>query len=156
MRELALQLGNWEAVRQAALTFLQTTKNISTLVEVALDEKDLERALHLLQATRPHDSESSQWKYDYFLAPKVALKVAESAEEAYPRASIDLYQQQVEHLITGRGRSNYQVACSYLVKIRSLYEKLAETEQWANYIALLRKRHSRLSTLKAELAAAGL
>ncbi len=156
MRELALQLGNWEAVRQAALTFLQTTKNISTLVEVALDEKDLERALHLLQATRPHDSESSQWKYDYFLAPKVALKVAESAEEAYPRASIDLYQQQVEHLITGRGRSNYQDACTYLVKIRSLYEKLNETEQWANYIALLRKQHSRLSTLKAELAAVGL
>ena len=53
MRELALQLGNWEAVRQAVLTFLQTTKNISTLIEVALDEKNIERALHLLQATKP-------------------------------------------------------------------------------------------------------
>jgi len=156
MRELAVQLGTWEVVRQAALTFLQTTKNISTLVEVALDEKDLERALHLLQATQPHDSKSDQWKYNYSLAPNVALKAAESAEEAYPRASIDLYQQHVEHLITGRGRSNYQVACTYLVKIRSLYEKLSETEQWANYIALLRKQHSRLSTLKAELNAAGL
>src|SRR5258708_37161924 len=31
MRELATQLGNWEAVRQEALMFLETTKNISTL-----------------------------------------------------------------------------------------------------------------------------
>src|SRR5258708_10863313 len=77
-------------------------------------------------------------------------------EEAYPRASIDLYQQHVERLIAGRGRSNYQVACRYLAKIRSLYEKLDETEQWTTYIAWLRKRHSRLSTLKEELAAAGL
>ena len=35
-------------------------------------------------------------------------------------------------------------------------EKLDETEQWTTYIAWLRKRHSRLSTLKEELAAAGL
>ena len=65
-------------------------------------------------------------------------------------------QQHVERLIAGRGRANYQVACSYLVKVRSLYEKLDETGQWSNYIAWLRKRHSRLSTLKEELAAAGL
>jgi uncharacterized Zn finger protein len=65
-------------------------------------------------------------------------------------------QQHVERLIVGRGRSNYQVACSYLAQIRSLYEKLDETEQWTNYVAWLRKRHSRLSTLKEELAAAGL
>jgi uncharacterized Zn finger protein len=65
-------------------------------------------------------------------------------------------QQHVERLIAGRGRSNYQVACSYLVKIRSLYEKLDETEQWTTYITWLRKRHSRLSTLKEELASVGL
>ncbi len=65
-------------------------------------------------------------------------------------------QQHVERLIAGRGRSNYQVACSYLAKIRSLYEKLDETEQWTTYIAGLRKRHSRLSTLKEELIVAGL
>jgi uncharacterized Zn finger protein len=77
-------------------------------------------------------------------------------EEVYPRASIDLYQQHIERLINERGRSNYQVACSYLAKIRSLYEQLDETGQWTTYIAWLRKRHSRLSTLKQELVAAGL
>ncbi len=156
MRELAMQLGNWEAVRQAALAFLETTHNISTLIEVALDEGNIERALQLLEATKPFSIEGYQWKYDYALAPKIALKAAERVEEAYPRASIDLYQQYVERLIKEHGRSNYQVACSYLVKIRSLYEKLDETEHWILYIAWLRKRHSRLRTLKEELTAAGL
>ena len=156
MREISLELGNWEAVRQEALTFLETTNNISTLVEVALDEGESERALQLLKATKPSDPEGYQWQYDYARTPEVALKAAERSEEIHPRASIDLYQQHVERLIAGRGRSNYQVACSYLVKIRSLYEKLDETGQWTTYIAWLRKRHSRLSTLKQELAAAGL
>jgi hypothetical protein len=139
MREISMELGNWEAVRQEALMFLETTNNISTLVEVALDEGDIEQALQVLKATKPAGPESSQWQYDYARTPAVALKAAERTEEAYPRASIDLYQQHVEHLIAGRGRSNYQIACSYLVKIRSLYEKLDETEQWTTYIAWLRK-----------------
>ncbi len=156
MREISMELGNWEAVRQEALTFLEATKNISTLVEAALDEGDSERALQLLKATKPSGPDGYHWQYDYARTPEVALKVAERAEEAYPRASIDLYQQHVERLIIGRGRSNYQVACSYLVKIRALYEQLDETGQWTNYISWLRQRHSRLSTLKQELEAAGL
>src|SRR6266487_2121560 len=140
MRVISMELGNWEAVRQEALTFLETTKNISTLVEAALDEGDIQRALQLLKATKPSGVDGYQWQYDYVRTPEVALKAAERSEEAYPRASIDLYQQHVEHLIAGRGRANYQVACRYLVKIRSLYEKLDETEQWTTYIAWLRKR----------------
>ena len=128
IRELAIQLGTWEAVRQATHTFLETTPNTSTLVEVALDEGESERALQLLEAAKPHGHEGYLWEYDYARTPAGALKAAERAEEAYPRASIDLYQQHVEHLITGRGRGNYQVACRYLVTIRSLYEKLDETE----------------------------
>jgi uncharacterized Zn finger protein len=114
------------------------------------------RALQLLKATKPSGPDGYQWQYDYALAPKMALKAAERVEEIDPRASIDLYQQYVERLIKEHGRTNYQVACSYLVKIRSLYEKLDETEQWTTYIVGLRKQHSRLRTLKEELVAAGL
>ena len=156
MRELALQLGSWEVIRQAALTFLEEKHSTPVLVEVALDEGNIERTLQLLEATKPHGLESYQWKYDYSLAPGVAIKVAERAEEMYPRASLDLYQQHVEHLINGHGRANYQDACSYLVKIRSLYQQMDETEQWTSYIAWIRKRHSRLRTLKEELTVAGL
>ena len=68
----------------------------------------------------------------------------------------NLYQQYVEHLINGRGRANYQDTCRYLIKIRSLYQQIDEVEQWISYIAWIRKRHSRLSTLKQELTAVGL
>jgi hypothetical protein len=122
VRELAMQLGNWQMVRQAVLTFLEAAHNTSTLVEIALDEGDVERSLHLLEATKPHGLESYQWQYDYSQSPEAALKTAERAEEVYPRASIDLYQQHVERLIAGRGRANYQVACRYLAKMRSLYD----------------------------------
>ena len=84
------------------------------------------------------------------------MRTAELVEETQPRASIDIYQQHVESLIARRGRGSYKAACSYLAKIRTLYEKLGEAEQWTNYIALLRKQNSSLGTLKQELAAAGL
>src|SRR5437764_14885022 len=57
MRELAMQLGSWEAVRQATLTFLETTHNTSILAEVALYERDIERSLQLLEATKSHGLE---------------------------------------------------------------------------------------------------
>jgi len=46
--------------------------------------------------------------------------------------------------------------CLCLVKIRALYQQLDETGLWTSYIAWIRKRHSRLSTLKQEMTAAGL
>ena len=155
MRELATQLGIWETKRQELLAFLQTTKHIATLVEIALDEGDVERALKLLKGAPSSDQ---GWMYNYDLASRLALKAAEQAEETQPHASLDLYQQHVEQLIAaqGRGRGNYQAACSYLTKIRALYERLGEVERWTDYIFQLRKRHSRLHTLKTELTAAGL
>jgi hypothetical protein len=53
MREISMELGNWEAVRQEVLIFPETAKNISMLVEVALDEGDIERALQLLKLKPP-------------------------------------------------------------------------------------------------------
>jgi hypothetical protein len=61
MREISMELGNWEAVRQEALTFLETTNNISMLVEVALDAGDIERALQFLKATKPPGPEGYQY-----------------------------------------------------------------------------------------------
>ena len=50
----------------------------------------------------------------------------------------------------------YVQACRYLAKVRNLYERLAEREAWARYIADLRERNRRLRALMEELAAAGL
>src|SRR5207302_10324338 len=87
MREISMELGNWEAVRQEAIPFLEATNNISTLVEAALDERDIERALQFLKATKPSGPDGYQWQYDYARTPEVALKAAERAQEMYRRAS---------------------------------------------------------------------
>ncbi len=88
LRDLATQLGSWDAVRQETLTFLETTHNTPTLVEIALDEGKNEQALSFLEATKPHGQDGYQWKYDYARTPAGALKTAERTEEAVPRASM--------------------------------------------------------------------
>jgi uncharacterized Zn finger protein len=67
-----------------------------------------------------------------------------------------LYQQQAERLIAQRDRQKYQAACTYLAKMRALYEALGEHAVWTDYIAGLRERNRNLRALKEELARAGL
>ena len=63
-------------------------------------------------------------RYGYYGYSNIAVAVARAAEETRPREAIELYQQYAERLIALRERKNYQVACTYLVKVRALYEKL--------------------------------
>ena len=55
-----------------------------------------------------------------------------------------------------RDRKRYELASTYLVKVRALYEKLGEGEAWTRYITALREQHRNLRALKEELARAGL
>ena len=80
----------------------------------------------------------SDWRLNHYGGLLLALEAGVLSDE--------------EFLRIGRETKSLQE----VVKIRSLYEKSDETEQWTTYLAWFRKRHSRLSTLKQELAAAGL
>ena len=82
--------------------------------------------------------------------------MARAAEETRPREAIELYRQHAERLIAQRGRQNYQEACKYLAKMRTLYEKLGESEVWTSYITTLREQNRNLRALKEELANARL
>jgi uncharacterized Zn finger protein len=88
----------------------------------------------------------------YFGFGDVAFEVARAAEETRPRAAIEIYQQFAERLIAMRGRKRYQLASTYLVKMRALCEKLGEGETWMRYITALREQHRNLRALKEELA----
>ncbi len=57
-----------------------------------------------------------------------------------------------EFLRIGRETKSIQDVVTRLLELG----RVDEAEQWTTYLAWLRKRHSRLSTLKEELAAAGL
>jgi len=56
----------------------------------------------------------------------IDLKVAQAAQETHPHEAVERYQQGAERVIAQRERKNYQTACTYLAKMRTLYEKLRD------------------------------
>jgi uncharacterized Zn finger protein len=86
----------------------------------------------------------------------VVFDVARAAEDSQPRAAIEIYEQHVERLLDMQNRGNYRAACDYLLKIRTLYERLDDLEGWTSYFDDLRRRTNRLRSFKEEMANAGL
>jgi len=154
IRDLASQLGRWEAIRPELLDFLEKAQNNTLLIEIALNEGDIDKALELVKAEQQKRTTGyGSYYYRYYDMP---IKVAQAAEETRPREAIELYRQHAEGLIAQRGRQNYQAACRHLARMRTLYERLGEKEVWASYIAGLREQNKSLRALKEEMAKAGL
>ena len=154
IRDLASQLGRWGTLRPELLDFLDKPQYTTLLIQIALDEGDIDKALELVKAEQQKQTPSSgSYYYRYYDMP---IRVAQAAEETRPREAIELYRQQAEGLIAQRGRQNYQAACRHLARMRTLYERLGESSMWTNYIARLREENRSLRALKEELAKAGL
>jgi catechol 2,3-dioxygenase-like lactoylglutathione lyase family enzyme len=158
LRDLAQLLGRWEFVRPESLAFLEQARNTTLLIQIALDEGEIDHALQLLKGTVKKDHYGYTYieSYGYHGYSNIALEVARAAEETRPREAIELYRQYAERLIAMRDRKNYQAACTYLVRVRALYEKLDEGETWTSYITALREQNRNLRALKEELARVGL
>jgi catechol 2,3-dioxygenase-like lactoylglutathione lyase family enzyme len=158
VRELARQLGRWETLRPELLDFLEKGHNTSLLIQIALDEGDIDKALALLKAEEKGDrGRAGMYSYSYgFGYQDMTLKVAQAAEETRPREAIEIYQRHAEQQIAQKQRKYYQYACEYLVKVRALYQKIGENEKWKSYIAGLREKYHTLRALKEEMAKAGL
>jgi uncharacterized Zn finger protein len=144
LRDLAKELGRWEQVRRQLLTELEDKQAWSILIEIALDEEDVPRALELLPRLQ-------RW-----YAGDYELRVARAAETDYPKAALDIYRRRVEGLINARGRGNYQSAASLLVRIRDLYRRQGDHDTWPKYIAHLRQEYKRLPALQDEMNKVGL
>jgi uncharacterized Zn finger protein len=159
LRGLATRLGRWETLRPEMVAYLEQGGNTRLLIQIALDEGEIDKALQLLKGMAKKDSYGYIYDggYGYYgYSSNIALDVAGAAEESRPREAIELYRQYAERLIAMRDRKNYQAACTYLLKVRALYEKLGEHEVWTGYIAALREQNRSLRALKEELTRAGL
>jgi catechol 2,3-dioxygenase-like lactoylglutathione lyase family enzyme len=158
IRDLAGQLGRWETIRQELLKFLEEENNTTLLIQIALDEGDIDRALALLKAEeKRNQGRPGMYSYSYgFGYQDMTLTVAKAAEETRPREAIELYQKHAERLIAQKQRKYYQEASNYLVKVRALYERLGENGEWESYITALREKNRNLRALKEELANKGL
>ncbi|HEY9614140.1 MAG TPA: hypothetical protein V6C93_32675, partial [Allocoleopsis sp.] len=139
LKDLAQRVGNWEQLQSDVLETLESNNQIAVLIEIALHEKNLERALELLPKL-------SAWSRANYI-----LNVAKAAEKTKPKTAIALYQQIVEQYIDQRGRSAYQVAAQHLKQIKALYESLNTQSDWVVYIQQIRSKYPTLRALQDEL-----
>lgn len=141
LREAAKRVEGWDSIRPGLIRKLEGDGQWGLLIEIALEEGEVSRALALLPRER--------WaRHD--------LKVARAAEEAHPQAAIEIYARRVERLIAARGRGNYQEAAILLQRIKGLYHQQRKSAGWDEFLAELRQRHARLPALRDELNKAGL
>ena len=116
------------------------------LIQIALDEGDIDLALQRLQGMAKKDGYGYTYsdRYGYYGFSDVAFEVARAAEVTRPHAAIELYQRFAERLIAMRDRKRYELAVTYLVKVRVLCEKLGEGEAWTSYVTALREQNRNL------------
>lgn len=139
LKDLAHRVGDWEQLRSHILETLESKNQIGILIDIALSEENIERALDLLPKL-------SAWSRATYV-----LNVAKAAEKKMPKAAIALYQQMVEQYIAQRNRSSYQVAAQHLKQVKALYEKLNAPSDWSVYIKHLRSQYPTLRALQDEL-----
>ncbi|HWS85239.1 MAG TPA: SWIM zinc finger family protein [Ktedonobacteraceae bacterium] len=159
IRQLADHFNRWETLQPELFAFLEKSRNALVQTQIALDEGDIERALALVksQARRSSMNWNDRQTYTYDAGYEyIVFEVARAAEDLQPRGAIEIYQPYVETLLAKRNNRSYSDACEYLLKIRSLYEKIEDSDGWINYLTDLRKRTNRLRSFKDELTKAGL
>jgi len=147
LREASRKSRQWEAVRADALAELESKGNFGALIEIALLEKDVVRALELL----PRADIRPGWGYhDY------RWDVARAAEKDHPQAAIRLYQELAERDIGHRSRESYRYATEHLRRAKKLAGRIGALKELDEYLAALRARYPTLRALHDELQKARL
>ncbi|HWQ11768.1 MAG TPA: SWIM zinc finger family protein [Roseiflexaceae bacterium] len=140
LRELARQAGVWERMRPPLLEQLAKEGRRSLLIDLHLADGDARAALALL----PHAVGDQR------------IRIAQAAEQEFPREAIAIYRRAAEELIRWQGRQNYAVAAGHLARVGALYGRLGEEHTWRELASSLRREHKRLRALQEELTKAGI
>jgi uncharacterized Zn finger protein len=146
LRQTSTKLNNWETLRGEVLAKLEHQKKFTTLIEIALHEGDVPRALTLL----PHTNVNWRYGCDY------QIEVARAAEKDFPQEAIALYKAKIERLIEQKGRDSYREAARFLKGVKTLYKQLNLLPEWSRYIYSLRTQYAKLPALQEELTKAKL
>jgi uncharacterized Zn finger protein len=144
LRQASRKIGTWNQVRTEVLKALEHKRHIGPLIDIALHEGDVARALALL----PWVSHAEWHNYQ--------AEVARAAEKAYPQEAVVLYKEMVERAIGRRRRRTYRQTVQYLKRIKALYARLKLSSQWEAYFQTLREHSGHLPALHDELLKARL
>lgn len=144
LEEKAKRIDAWDKLRSQILQELQQSNHYALLIDIALHEKDGDRALALLK-------KSTDWsRFSY------RERVAKAIEKTQPKEAIALYQPLVKQAIDQRSRDSYKTAAQYLQRIRAMYKALKQQATWQTYIQEIRTKNPTLRALQDELNKAGL
>jgi uncharacterized Zn finger protein len=146
LHQTSTKLNNWETLRGEVLAKLEHQKKFTILIEIALHEGDVPRALAFL----PHANVNWRYGCDY------QIEVARAAEKDFPQEAIALYKAKIERLIEQKGRDSYREAVRFLKGVKTLYTQLNKLPEWNGYINSLRTQYAKLPALQEELTKAKL
>lgn len=144
LHEIGNKLGEWEKVRSEVLEELLKKSALVDLLDIALYEGDIDRALELLSQVR-----HGGWR-------NYKLEIAKAAEEKKPEEAIRLYQEMVESAISIRQRKHYSRAAEYLIQLKKLYDYIGKPKDWVKYINGIKSKYARLPALQDEIRVTGL
>jgi hypothetical protein len=144
LKKLHPKKQEWNSLQKKIFQFLEKKRSYDIWIDIMLAEKNLDRAIALLEKLSPYHRFSK------------LLQVAKIAEKEKPQAAIGIYQMVVTDFIVSKKRSAYQNAVHYLKIIRSLYESTKQKSQWTSYISTLRTTYPTLRALQEEFSKAKL
>ncbi|MDK2925272.1 MAG: hypothetical protein PWQ41_1046 [Bacillota bacterium] len=142
--KVSKKLGIWQEVRARALELLEEKNEVQLLIEIALHEGDVGRALELLPRVSGY-LQNVYWG-----------KAAEAAEEKGPINAAGLYRQLAEAAIGERQRKAYRQAVEYLRRMKVVLDRVGKRREWEEYLTGLKKRYARYPALLDELQKAKL
>jgi len=149
LKQLAQYLENWSTLQAKIYRQLRAdAQQQILLVRIHLLEGEVDAALQMLQKPmKPSFGGGAQL---------LKLEIAQAAETTHPQAAIDIYRNEVYAQIAQRTRSHYKAAAEYVVRLRSLYQRINELTTWQQLVAEIRTNNPRLRALHDELHQAGL
>jgi hypothetical protein len=134
-------------------------KRIITLLEKAIQKDESSRGWFGFSQHRAVLAEIYNYKKDKGNLVRI-IQTDQNLLERYeanllashPELYLKHYLARVKHLISVRGRDNYQLAVKHLRTVRKIYEDiLQQAEIWSNYLAGLKLEHKTLRAFQEEL-----
>src|SRR5215213_4996702 len=149
---------SWSTIRPTLISALSKSNGLYALIDIHLDEGEVADALQALaKVEKSRQNAQPAWGFtDFSSGGSYSARVAAAAETDFPDEAVRIYQKLAEEQIAQRGRSAYQVAANYLVRVMRILEGNGRAAEWQSFIADLRQRNKSLRALREELDSLGL
>lgn len=144
--DFAAELGRWDEERAWALARAreqagQPYVEGAALIEILLGEGDLEEAWRVAKEY----GAGTMWE-----------PLAAASAETHPLDAASLYRPRVEEALTYADTQRYPVIAERLAVMRDLHERGGAAEEFAEYVAAIRQKYGRRTSLMAALDRTGL